>query len=197
MLNRSPVVRARGFSLVELMVALVVGLIVIGAVLALILSIMRANNQNIQVTRLTQELRATSAVITSDIKRANGVADPLAEAKLAAANKLAGAPSVPTSTCVRYGYMRESGGTYAATYRAISLSGGKVMLDEAATAANATCGAGVQISSDQVTINDLTFVLAGRRIDITIEGSLDNANPDVAAIRRQVSQTIFVRSVAG
>jgi type IV pilus assembly protein PilW len=185
--------RVRGFSLVELMVALVVGLIVIGAVLALVLSIMRSNNQTIQVTRLTQEMRATTAVITSEIKRANGVADPLAETKLATKHFL-NLPAVPSATCVRYGYMSDSG---VASYRAISLVGGKILLDEAATAADATCGSGTQISSEQVTIDALTFTLAGRRIDVAIEGSLATGNPDMAAIRRQINQTIYIRSVAG
>jgi Tfp pilus assembly protein PilW len=55
--------RNAGFSLVELMVAMVLALIVIGAVIALVLSMMRANNQTISATRLTQELRATAALI--------------------------------------------------------------------------------------------------------------------------------------
>ena len=68
--------RAQGFSLIELMVALVVGLIVIGAVIALVMSIIRSNNQTILATRLTQEMRATMAVIAADIRRARGVDDP-------------------------------------------------------------------------------------------------------------------------
>ena len=60
-----------GFSLVELMIAMVVGLIVVGAVLALVVSMIRANNQTIQATRLTQELRATAAVIASEAKLAD------------------------------------------------------------------------------------------------------------------------------
>jgi type IV pilus assembly protein PilW len=186
----------RGFSLVELMVALVVGLIVIGAVLALILSIMRSNNQTIQVTRLTQELRATTSVITSDIKRSSGVSDPLAETKLATKH-FVNLPIVPSSSCIRYGYMRNSGGTFTASYRAISLVDGKVLLDEGSTAADATCGTGTQISSAQVTIDALTFSLAGRQIDVTIQGSLSAGNPDLADVRRTISQTVYIRSIPG
>jgi prepilin-type N-terminal cleavage/methylation domain-containing protein len=71
---------ARGFSLVEMMVALALGLIVVTAVLALVLSIIRSNRQTLQSTRLNQELRATLAVIASDLRRARGVADPLTSA---------------------------------------------------------------------------------------------------------------------
>ena len=73
---------ARGFSLVEMMVALALGLIVVTAVLALVLSIIRSNRQTLQSTRLNQELRATLAVIASDLRRARSVEDPLTTALL-------------------------------------------------------------------------------------------------------------------
>ena len=57
--------RQRGFSLVEMMVALVLGLVVTGAVLALVVAIIHSNRQTLQSTRLNQELRATLAVIAS------------------------------------------------------------------------------------------------------------------------------------
>ena len=55
----------RGLSLIELMVSLAIGLIVIGGVLGLVLSIIRSNNQTIQATRLTQELRAIASAVPS------------------------------------------------------------------------------------------------------------------------------------
>ena len=51
-----PPLRAqRGFSLIELMVALVVGLIVSGALLAFTISSVRANAEYVSAARLTQE----------------------------------------------------------------------------------------------------------------------------------------------
>ena len=70
---------ARGFSLIELMVAMVVGLIVVGAVLALVVSIMKSNRQTLQSTRLNQEMRATLAVIANDLRRARSVTDPFSD----------------------------------------------------------------------------------------------------------------------
>ena len=61
-----------------MMVALVVGLIVSGAAAAFVASIAKANSQDLQVTRLTQELRAVSEVVSREIRRARYVADPLA-----------------------------------------------------------------------------------------------------------------------
>jgi type IV pilus assembly protein PilW len=190
--------RLAGFSLVELMVAMALGLIVLGAVIALVLSIIRSNNQTIQTTRLTQELRATASVIAADIKRARGVGDPLAAAKQGnpfATIFLDGAANPPDGTvgsCVSYGYAGASGGGF----HVIRLDNGKVSLGQASTAAGASCAlAGQALNSDQVTINSLTFEVTGRQITINLTGSLQGGDPAVAAIRRTLSQTVFVRSV--
>ena len=183
--------RAAGFSLIELMIALVVGLIVVGAVLALIVSMIRANNQTIQATRLTQELRATAMVIASDLKRARGVSDPFAAAKvpIAAIDTI----DVSTPNCVIYGYQGASGGDY----RVIHLdANNKVVLGATNTATSATCAiTGNVLSSTQVSIDSMTFSLAGREIDVTLTGSLANPNSGTDAITRTLTQTVFVRSV--
>lgn len=62
--------RSAGFSLVELMLALVAGLIVVGAVLAFTLSSLRANSEFIRSTRLTQELRTTLNFVSDELRRA-------------------------------------------------------------------------------------------------------------------------------
>jgi type II secretory pathway pseudopilin PulG len=190
--------RVSGFSLVELMVAMALGIVVMGAVIALVLSIIRSNNQTIQTTRLTQELRATAAVIAADIKRARGVSDPLAAAKQGnpfATISLDGAANPPdgtTGNCLSYGYAGASGGGF----HVIRLDNGKVSLGQASTAAGASCAlAGQELNSDQITINSLTFVVTGRQITINLTGSLQNADPAVAGVRRTLSQTVFVRSV--
>jgi len=194
MLKKIPSRRAAnaGFSLVELMIALVVGLIVVGAVLALILSMIRANNQTIQATRLTQELRATAAVIASDLKRAKGVADPFAAAKQGNNFASFSPASGATDVCVRYGYEGASGGGY----HAIHLNNSKVVMVAANTYAGAACdAAGQQLSSAQVNVTALTFTVTGRKIDVTLTGSLANPNSDVGAITRTLTQTVFIRSI--
>ncbi|MFC0678905.1 PilW family protein [Lysobacter korlensis] len=182
--------RNAGFTLIEMMVAMAIGLIVIGAVTGLVLSIIRSNNETIQATRLTQELRATAAVIMGDIKRAGGVVDPLT-----AATANAGKPLNPFATisstagCLRYAYANGAGGEF----HAISVRDGAVFLDAAPTAADATCDGGTRLSSSFVTINTLTFARTGRRIEVVMQGSL-TSHP---TIRRTFSQMVFVRSVAG
>ena len=66
-----------GFSLVELMVSLVAGMIVVGAVLAFALSSIRANSEYVRSTRLTQELRSSLDTAAEDLRRAGYDQDSL------------------------------------------------------------------------------------------------------------------------
>ena len=62
--------KAAGFSLIELMVSLVIGLVVSGAVLAFTASSMQSNSEYMLSTRLTQELRNSMDLVTRDLRRA-------------------------------------------------------------------------------------------------------------------------------
>jgi prepilin peptidase dependent protein B len=101
--------RNLGFSLVELMVAMVAGLLVSTAVVAFALSSMRSNGEYVQSTKLTQELRANMDLITRELRRAGydekalqlmatGVVSPFARMQLA-----------NTNTCIVYSYDRTGG----------------------------------------------------------------------------------------
>ena len=61
---------SRGFSLIELMVALVAGLIVSYAVVAFTMSSMKSNAEYVQSTKLTQSLRNTLDIVMRDLRRA-------------------------------------------------------------------------------------------------------------------------------
>ena len=60
----------RGFSLVEMMVALVAGMVVVGSVLAFTVAMANSTGKNVQATRLDQELRTTLSMITREVRRA-------------------------------------------------------------------------------------------------------------------------------
>ena len=194
--------RQSGFSLIELMVGMVLGLIVIGSVIALVLSMIRANNQTIAATRLTQELRAVAALMASDLRRAGGVVDPLTVATANAGNPDNPFAVIDTATagCIRYSYADAEGGNF----HAINLSNGAVFMVAAMAANDAECVDAVtpdtRLSSQQVTITGLTFRRqspcgnanpAGRCIRITLTGRLTGN----ATITRQYTQDIYVRSL--
>ena len=201
-----------GFTLVELMVALVLGLIVVGAVLALVLSIIKSNRQTIQATRLTQELRATAAVIANDLRRARGVADPLVEAKLTGGNRYKNI-DYSTAGCIRYAYAGAIGGACHAIIRATTgADANRVFLATAAPVGGLcdtvttcpTAGAGTKLGSDQVRITQLTFTPASpaaptaatvRSFNLTITGALITGDAELGAVTRTISQLVYIRSV--
>jgi hypothetical protein len=64
------------------------------------------------------------------------------------------------------------------------------------TFAGAACdGDGEQLSSEQVDIDELRFDVSGRKIEVTITGSLANPSMGVDGIQRTLTQTIFIRSI--
>lgn len=198
MKQATPHPKMGGFTLIELMIAMVLGLIVIGAVLALSLSLLRANNQTIAGTRLTQELRAVAGLMGSDLRRAGGVIDPLTVATANNGNPLNPFAAINTATvgCIRYSYAGADGGNF----RSINFRQGAVFI--AAGAADPGCAGGTRLSSPLVTITGLTFErqspcgtanATGRCIRITLAGRLT----EDATITRQYTQDIYVRSIAG
>lgn len=202
--------RDRGFSLVELMVALALGLIVTVAVIALVVSIIRANRQTLQSTRLNQELRATLSVIANDLKRARSVDDPLgASALTPASNPYRQVDTDTLAGCMIYGYA----GAMNGPWHILRLENGRILLEgEAGDPKPATCdpdGAATPIGSDQVEITELDFDPPTnmnvnpnaahreyvRKITVTITGHLIDDDRSLAESQRTMSQEVYVRSV--
>lgn len=61
--------KSKGFSLIELMVAMVVGLFVAAIVATMYVSIIRANSTTVQVSRLNLDMQAALDIIARDIQR--------------------------------------------------------------------------------------------------------------------------------
>ncbi|WP_310061258.1 PilW family protein [Lysobacter niastensis] len=103
-----------GFTLVELMVALVAGMIVVGAVLAFALSSIRANSEYVRSTRLTQELRTSLETATDDLRRAGYDEDAMRYVSrpptFTAASPFSRIFLSTNGSCVIYAYDRENGG---------------------------------------------------------------------------------------
>lgn len=195
-----------GFSLVELMVALVAGLVVVGAVLALVVAIMKSNRQTLQTTRLNQELRATLAVVANDLRRARSVGDPLSTAVAVNGNPYK-AVSTATAGCAIYAY----DGAIDGPWHVIRLLSGTIVMQGSATRP-ATCasgGAPKPLGSDQVEITALTFTPTTtsttppdasnesyvREFTVTITGRLIDQDAELRGISRTMSQAVYVRSV--
>lgn len=197
---------ALGVSLVELMVALVAGLIVVGAVLALVAAIMKSNRQTLQTTRLNQELRATLAVVANDLRRARSVADPLSTAAAINGNPYE-AISTSTGSCAIYAY----DGALNGPWHVIKLVAGTIVMQGTATRPLncSPSGAPTPLGSAQVEITDLTFTPATtsttppgftdesivREFTVTITGRLIDRDAELSGLTRTMSQAVYVRSV--
>ncbi|MBY5922807.1 prepilin-type N-terminal cleavage/methylation domain-containing protein [Ferrimonas balearica] len=70
--------RARGFTLVELMVSITIGLVVLSAALTFFSGNLRANTTTLELSRLNQELQTVMTMIARDIRRAGYRGDALA-----------------------------------------------------------------------------------------------------------------------
>lgn len=201
---------ARGFSLVELMVAMVLGLIVSAAVLALVVAIIHSNRQTLQGTRLNQELRATLALVANDLRRARSVDDPLSVAMAPGGNPYM-AVSTATAGCIVYAYDAGDDAPVDGPWRVVRLDAGRVVLEATATRPPGCASAGtpVVLGSPQVEITDLRFSPATtatvpptatdetlvRTIQVTVTGKLVDDDPTLDAISRTLSQTVYVRSL--
>lgn len=198
--------RARGFTLVEMMVAMVLGLLVAGAAIALVVAIIKSNRQTLQATRLNQELRATLAVIANDLRRARSVDDPLSTALVPTGNPF-GAVSTVNAACAIYAY----DGAIDGPWHVVRLDAGRIVLQGSATkpANCAIGGAPFVLGSDQVEITALSFTptttatnppLASdegivREFTVTIAGRLVDDEAALQGITRTMSQTVYVRAV--
>jgi len=61
---------SRGFGLIELMVAIVIGLIVVGGVTSIVVATLRTNTDSSRMTRLTQDLRASMGLLQRELRAA-------------------------------------------------------------------------------------------------------------------------------
>ena len=104
-------IRNRGFTLIELMVALVLGLVVVGGVMGVFMSTYQANAQNIKAVRLNEEMRAIMSLMSRDIRRAGtrdlawrltlGTDNPFSTATAWKVSNMSGAAA---NSCVRLAY---------------------------------------------------------------------------------------------
>lgn len=207
--------RSRGFSLVEMMVALVLGLLVSGAVLSLVVAIIHSDRRALQSTRLNQELRATLSLIANDLRRARAVDDPLTTAMLAGGNPYQAVRASMLSAddgCLLYGYDADEDrdGVVEPRWHILRRAAGPagtsrvVLLSSTSRPPGCTAtGTEIALGSDQVDITRLVvspLTSAAdeglvREFTVTITGHLADGDAALAAIERTMSQTVYVRSV--
>ncbi|MFQ2607942.1 PilW family protein [Aeromonas caviae] len=188
--------RHAGFSLVELMVAMVAGLLLVAAVTTLFATILRANSTAMKVSRLNQEVQAITDMMARDIERAGYDASAATSTRL-----VSGALPSPfyfdastdlmdqTATgsniyrCIRISYDDNENGVLnnspssSLETRFYSYSSGDKGV-KLATGTSPTCNSGSLISTDNtIEITQLTYrllsssqVSGARAIQLNISG---------------------------
>ncbi|MGI8561471.1 MAG: PilW family protein [Luteimonas sp.] len=213
----------QGFSLIELMIALVAGLIVIGAVLAFTVATVRAYSENIRSTRLTQDLRSGMNVVQRELRRAGF--DAVATTRvLTDTNPSEFTELTVDGECVIYRYDRLLGGAggapQGAEIRGIRRNATTGSLQINADGSTVTCSgtAGWQDVSDPAVVNLTEFEPALRqcsfcaRLSSGVDGagvpvydiatgsarnlslSLTGALRNDATVSRQVTDSVRIRA---
>jgi Tfp pilus assembly protein PilW len=215
--------RVRGFSLIEMMIAVVVGMVVVAGAVGVIVAISRSNSETIQSTRINQEMRVLASVIGEEIRRARRLHDPITYVGHGGTNS-GPFDLIDTSTagCLVYGYQDATinDGTVSNVdavnnYQAIYLSNGSVIFAKDTSAVDCTSN-GTALNSPQLNITGLTFSCVTtngtsvsdvststtalketcNEIDMTLKAKLTSGDIYESAIEHTYVQQIFIRSGA-
>lgn len=186
-------VRQHGFTLIELMVALVIGLVLMLGLTTFLINNIRNNSDTLKAIRLNQEMRSTMMLMSRELRRAGYWASTAS-----AANPF---QTMTTSTagCVLYSYDRWS--TASATvpddvkYGFLQASGAVHMRS---SGSSYTCTPGANnvweaVTDDAVVnITALSFApgSASGTIAITLAGELKNASE----VKQALTETVMLEN---
>jgi len=209
-------VAASGLGLVELIVAMTIGLVLLTGVLSIFADSLRSNRFATQNSRLNQDLNGVMEVMVRDIRRAgywglaeNGIGNSAAyAANPFIADISAGDGGIDTSTtgCILFRYDRSDDGSLQDSERVgYRLSSGAVQMLTAATSATHSCadGSWESITDSRLsTVTALTFskthasaspssgVVCTRDVTITLTGQLVSDS----TVTQTLTQLVRVRA---
>ncbi len=183
--------RQHGFSLIEMMVAMVIGLIVTGAVVAFIASMMTANTQTLSATRLNSELRTSAELVSRELRRAAYVLDPIEGIGTGCRTSTGGNTAIPlcpymavrditisaNGDCMQFVYQVPNGSTFTNRFQAIRVANGALQMG-VGNAAVACSQATTRVSSSRLNLTSVgTFATnpAGG-VDVSMRGTLTGAD---------------------
>ena len=199
--------KLRGFTLIELMISIVIGLIILSAVIGIFISMIKADNDNLKVIRLNQELRAAMSLISREIRRAGAnrnaafntsTTPPSNPFTVAGGTRLtiSGNKQGDLNSCITFSYDANDGSNELYGYRLNSTDG---TIEARANAALCAANGWLTITDeDLVNITVLSFMdtttteagINSRQISTTLAGQL-RSDP---TIKRTLTETVKVRN---
>jgi len=182
----------KGFSLIELMISIAVGMIVTASIGHLFGQTIKLNSSALVMTRLNQDLRATMSIMTSDIRRAGywgqselgingGAVNPFTQANNElSASEFAGETA---NSCITYTYdYNDDGFVDNDEKRGFRLRNGILQM----AIQDADCSTNIfwePVSDSNVTtITGLTFTPNLQSIDVDGDGNADMTIKEVEVI---------------
>ena len=199
-------INQKGLTLIEMMIAIVIGLIMTSAVMTIFVSNTRSNSDSVAMIRLNQELRGTMTFISDELKRSgynSGAYDSYME-ELDIND--AGGDDISDDNCITYAY-QEPGSSAVSTVPATSIYGFRLVgtVDEIKWGASADLGCSFGIAITEANIAEITeFEIklvetkAGavevNQVEVTITGETVLSGGTIAS--RTISEIIRVRNDA-
>lgn len=178
MLTLKKIVAQKGFSLVELMISITVGLVILAGVTTMFAHNVKAGGDSLKMARLHQELQAVMSLMTRDIKRAGywgdasfSIGSGTSNTNPFALGALSNYSAEPANSCITFSYDRNGDGAETTSPAGdderfgFRLRGGALETRKS----GADCGAtGWEDLNDTVTteITDLNFATSSRNVDI-------------------------------
>lgn len=164
-------VKQKGFTLIELMIAMMLGLIVIGGALSIYISTVTSSSNTIKSARLNYDVKSVIALMSNDIKRAGywggavvgadsrGNVFTAAATNIQIRNLAAPTTVVNTGNCILYSYdADDSGASDANEFYGFRLSGTAIQMRlTGATTLDCSDGVWQTITTDNVEITNLQF----------------------------------------
>lgn len=188
----------KGLTLIEMMIALVIGLLVVGTVITIFITNVRSFRDNVAMSKLNQELRGVMTFISDEVKRTGYSSDPDESAFMDDLAVSAG--------CIRYSYDEDADGVRDTNERfgfqlnanAIEWANNNTAADcsAATTWEDITDTAIANITAFTLTPTPLVAIPAGGveiyQMTVTITGQTTLSNNDIAS--RTITEVIRVRN---
>lgn len=191
--------KQKGVTLIELMVAMVISLIVSSAMVMLMANTMGTGTQTIQMTRLTQQMRATMQLMSRDLRRANyHTSDCFANVACASAMTDIKAVTPEGGDCFRFWYDREGDGDLdAGAFQLFARNGVNVIqmatTDDATVSCGSDWGAGRDVTdSDMMNVTAFTVSNADSYNEIISE---DSDTQTISKIRLTMTASLLTSAV--
>jgi prepilin peptidase dependent protein B len=154
--------KQRGYSLIEIMIALIIGLIILTATISIYISTIRGSSDIVKSARLNHDLNSALALMVNDIRRAGywGGATVGSDSRLNPFTQAATDLQFPSPDCVLYTYDADADGVVDTDeYYGFRLNGGNLQMRSSNIAcdANGWNSLNVTEGNEQIDVTNLTF----------------------------------------